>query len=109
MPVAGGEPVDLTPGFKASFTSLAWSGRRLIAGVTQGGSTGVATIDPVARKVNGLVVGPETVGVRGDVAVSPDRDGANAAYVVESFTSAPRIAFGPLGRGRPAATTMTRW
>jgi dipeptidyl aminopeptidase/acylaminoacyl peptidase len=101
VPFSGGEPVDLTPGHKATFTSLIWSGARLIAGVTQGGSTGVATIDPVAHKVNGLVVGPETLGVRGETVVATDRNGANAAYVVESFTSAPRIGFGPLGKGQP--------
>jgi dipeptidyl aminopeptidase/acylaminoacyl peptidase len=97
----GGEPADITPGYKATFTSLIWNRTGLVAGVIQGGSTGVATIDPVSHKVTGLVVGPETIGLRGETAVALDRGGANAAYVTESFTSAPRIGFGPLGRGQP--------
>jgi dipeptidyl aminopeptidase/acylaminoacyl peptidase len=101
VPYAGGEPVNITPGAKTTFTSLIWSGQRLIAGVIQGGSTGVATIDPVKHQVSGLAVSMETVGLRGEAAVSPDMRGANAAYVVESFVSAPRIAFGPLGKGQP--------
>jgi dipeptidyl aminopeptidase/acylaminoacyl peptidase len=97
---AGGEPTDLTPAYKASFTSLIWNGPRLIAGLTRGGSTGVATIDPVGGKVVATVA-PETMGLRTELAVAPDRTARNAAYIVESFTTAPRIAFGPLGKGHP--------
>jgi len=98
VPIGGGEPTDLTPGYKGSFTSLAWAGGRLIAGVTVGGSTGVATLDPHGR-ITGQAVAAETV-MAGDGAVAPDSRGANAAYVTESFTAAPAIAFGPLGKGR---------
>ncbi len=98
--IDGGEPVDLTPAYGATFTSLLWAGPRLIAGMTRGGSTGVATVDPVTRKVTGQTA-PETIGARGELAVAPDRTAANAAYIVEGFTGAPRIAFGPLGKGTP--------
>ncbi|WP_404710720.1 prolyl oligopeptidase family serine peptidase [Sphingomonas sp. MMS24-J13] len=98
--LGGSEAVNLTPGYKATFTSLIWNGPRLIAGVTQGGSTGVATIDPATGKVVASVA-PDTMGGRTEVVVAPDRTASKAAYVVESFTSAPRIAFGPLGKGRP--------
>jgi dipeptidyl aminopeptidase/acylaminoacyl peptidase len=100
VPFGGGEPVNLTPTYKSTFTSLIWNGPRLIAGVTRGGSTGIATIDPVSGKVAGSVT-PEAVGMRTEIAVAPDRTATNAAYIVESFTSAPRIAFGPLGKGHP--------
>ncbi len=98
--IGGGAPVDVTPSAKVSFTSLAWRGSRLVAGVIQGGSTGVATIDPAGRATVSMTVAPETIGA-GDGAVALDRGGATAAYAVESFTSAPRIAFGALGAGRP--------
>ena len=100
VPITGGTPSDVTPEAKATFTSLTWAGGRLIAGVIQGGSTGVATIDPAAGKVTGMTVAAETVGLTGEAAVSPDAAGTTAAYVVESFTSAPRLAFGPIGMGR---------
>jgi dipeptidyl aminopeptidase/acylaminoacyl peptidase len=102
VPIVGGTPVDVTPDYKASFTSLVWRGQRLIAGVTQGGSTGIATVDPVKHQVTGLAVTAETIDA-GDGRVALDRPGTNAAYVTESFTSAPRIAFGPLGKGKPVS------
>jgi dipeptidyl aminopeptidase/acylaminoacyl peptidase len=97
VPLAGGTPTNLTPGAKASFTSLAWSGGRLVAGVTVGGSTGVATID-ASGTITGQAVTAETIAA-GDGAVAVDGKGAYAAYVAESFTAAPAIAFGPLGKG----------
>ena len=100
LPVAGGDPVDLTSGYKGTFRSIAWRGSRLIAGVVVGGSTGVATIDPIKRQVTGQAVAAESI-TAGDGSVSPDRTGANAAYTVESYTNGPRIAFGPIGKGRP--------
>jgi len=102
VPIEGGDPENLTPGYKGSFSSLAWAGGRLIAGVTVGGSTGVATLDVTGKtdsRITGQAVAAETI-VAGDGAVAVDAKGANAAYVTDSFTTAPAIAFGPLGKGR---------
>ncbi|UAK24755.1 S9 family peptidase [Sphingomonas nostoxanthinifaciens] len=100
VPIGGGTPTDVTPHASITFTSLVWRPGRLIAGVTKGGSTGTATIDPATQKVSDLVVAPETIGQTGEPALAPDAKGANAAYLVESFTAGPRIAFGPVGRAR---------
>jgi dipeptidyl aminopeptidase/acylaminoacyl peptidase len=96
--IGGGKPLDITAGAKVTFSSLAWRGQHLIVGVTQAGSTGIATIDPASRQVSGLSVAPETVDA-GDGMASIDRTGRSAAYVAQSFTSAPRLVFGPLGQG----------
>jgi dipeptidyl aminopeptidase/acylaminoacyl peptidase len=69
--------------------------------VIQGGSTGVATMNGVSLSITGVTVTAETIGLRGEAAVSLDRTGAFAAYVAESYTSAPHISFGPLGTGKP--------
>ena len=98
VPITGGQPTNITPGAKMSFTSLAWGGR-LIAGVTQGGSTGIATLDPARRRVTSLAVAAETIAA-GDGVIAPDAAGNKAAYVTDSFTSPQHIAFGPIGRGR---------
>lgn len=100
VPVSGGAPQDVTPGARATFTSLAWRGPRLIAGVTKGGETGTAQIDPARRQVSAPIIAPETIEA-GDGDVALDRSGTEAAYVTQSFTRAPAIAFGPLGHGRP--------
>lgn len=97
VPVAGGTPRDITTNYPATFTSLAWRGTRLIAGVVQGGSTGVAAVDPTKGVLAAPTVAAETIDA-GDGRVALDARGTWAAAVAESFTSAPHIVFGPLGR-----------
>ena len=99
VPLAGGAPTNATPGAKMTFTSLAWRGPRLIVGVTQGGSTGSAVLDPATRAVTGLAVAAET-SESGDGVVFPDAAGTRAAYVAQSWTVPPHISFGPLGGGK---------
>jgi dipeptidyl aminopeptidase/acylaminoacyl peptidase len=99
VPLAGGTASDRTPGVRMTFTSLAWRGPNLLAGVTQGGSTGVATVDPVKGRVLTTAVGPETVSA-GDGAIAADASGRTAAYVADSFVQAQHISFGPVGQGR---------
>ena len=97
VPIGGGEPTDVTPGAKTTFTSIQWRGPRLVASMVAGGSMGIATIDPATRKVQPYTVVAETFDA-GDARVSLDRTGAHAAYATESFNIAPAIGFGPLGR-----------
>jgi dipeptidyl aminopeptidase/acylaminoacyl peptidase len=100
VPLAGGTPSDRTPGVRMTFTSLAWRGANLLAGVTQGGSTGIATVDPVKGRVLNAAVGPETVSA-GDGAVAADASGRLGAYVADSFVQAQHISFGPIGQTHP--------
>ena len=99
VPLAGGQASDRTPGVRMTFTSLQWRGNRLLAGLTQGGSTGIATVDPVRGQVLGAAVGPETISA-GDGAVAPDATGRTAAYVADSYAKPQHISFGPIGQGR---------
>ncbi|PZU10903.1 S9 family peptidase [Sphingomonas sp.] len=100
VPITGGTPRDLTEKAPATFTSLAWRGQRLIAGVTQGGSTGVAAVDPVKGLLAPPTVAAETLDA-GDGRVALDRSGVWAAAVAEDYSTPPRILFGPLGRMKP--------
>ena len=100
VPLAGGAPRDVTNGYPATFTSLAWRGPRLIAGVTQGGSTGIAAVDPAKGVLGTPTVSAETIDA-GDGRVALDARGGWASAVAESFTSPPHIVFGPLGRMKP--------
>jgi dipeptidyl aminopeptidase/acylaminoacyl peptidase len=100
VPITGGTPHDLTTSYPATFTSLAWRGRRLITGVVQNGSTGVAIIDPGKGVIAAPTVAAETV-ESGEGRVSLDRAGEWAAAVAEDYATPPRIVFGPLGRMKP--------
>ena len=99
VPIDGGTPVNVTPGYVGSVTSIAWRGDRLIAGIIVAGDTGTATIDPAARRVSNVRVAPQSINA-GDGAVALDARGRTAAYVSQTFERAPRIEFGHLGAGR---------
>jgi prolyl oligopeptidase PreP (S9A serine peptidase family) len=98
--VGGGEPVDITPGFKGSFTSIAWRGTRLVAAVVVGGEAGTAVVDPASAQVTNVRLQPATLEA-GDGGIALDRTGRRAAYVSEAFDHASRIEYGPLGEAKP--------
>ncbi|QJU58012.1 S9 family peptidase [Sphingomonas sp. AP4-R1] len=100
VPIAGGTPRNVTPGYAATFTSLVWRGTRLIAGVTQGGSTGTAVIDPAKGVLAAPIVAARTIDA-GDGRVALDRSGVWAAAVAEDYATPPRILFGPLNNMKP--------
>ena len=95
VPFSGGEPANVAPGYAGTFTSLAWMGPRLLAGVVVGGSTGTALLDPARRTIETPTIAAATMDA-GDGRVAPDRTGQLAATVSESYAAPPRILFGPL-------------
>ncbi len=100
VPIEGGQPHDLTPDATVTFTSLVWSGGKLLATAIVGGSTAVGKLDPATQK---LVLSPPVAQSisAGDAKVSPDRNGLRVAYVSESFTKAQAITFGAIGAAKP--------
>jgi len=99
VPITGGTPRNLTDGYKASFTSLDWRGSRLLVSAIVSGSSALGTIDAASGKVALGEVLPQSLAA-GDAAFAADASGARAAYVTESFTKGPSIAFGTFGQGR---------
>jgi dipeptidyl aminopeptidase/acylaminoacyl peptidase len=99
-PIAGGTPVNLTPDYAGSFSSIAWRGTNLIATLVKGGENSLARIDPATHRVALMATGAYSM-TAGDGRVSLDAQGAHAAYATESFEHASEIAFGALGHGRP--------
>ncbi len=91
VPVSGGEPKDITPDAKISFTSLTVTKAGIIAGFISGGETGLARLD-ASKSGYGVI----TQGEVSPSGVSLDATGKHAAAVVESFTKAPSLTFGPL-------------
>jgi dipeptidyl aminopeptidase/acylaminoacyl peptidase len=99
VPFSGGEAKNATPGFKGSFTSLAWRPNGLLATAQ------------VAERQTLFAVGPDfslkalwsdAAGVgAGDGRVSLSADGKQAAVSWQTFAAAPRIVAGPLAKLRP--------
>ncbi|MCE9668834.1 S9 family peptidase [Myxococcus stipitatus] len=98
-PVDGeGKARNLTPGMKATASSLAWvSARKLLFGGQVGGESAVASVDPVKGGATVLWSGPEHLRAGETSLLSFSRDGAVSAVVRDSFTRAPNVWVGPVG------------
>jgi dipeptidyl aminopeptidase/acylaminoacyl peptidase len=96
VPLAGGEPVDVTPGYAGSFNGLAWRGQHLFASVLAGRDSALVAIDPAARTTRTLWSGPVTAAGSRDGRFVLSGDGAVAASVHEDYEHAPRIVAGRL-------------
>ena len=104
--VGGGQPKNVTPGYKGSFTSLTWLRKKLVAGLVVGGEVGTASVDPAASGVTSAVtevhLQPASLEAEdGEAAVALDRSGRHVAFMSQSFDYAPRIEYGFLGNTKP--------
>ncbi len=106
VPASGGAATDVTPGLKASVTSIAWNGSpaRILATELVADRMVIASIDVAAKTQRQLWSGQETVYAKGfaglapgDEGVSVSRDGKTAATIRQSITAPPEIAVGALG------------
>jgi dipeptidyl aminopeptidase/acylaminoacyl peptidase len=96
VPLAGGEPRNVTPGFAGSFNGLSWQGKQLIASAQVGADQALLTVDPVGHGVRTLWSGPVEASGSNDGQFVLSADGAIAASVLEDFERAPRIVAGRL-------------
>jgi dipeptidyl aminopeptidase/acylaminoacyl peptidase len=94
-PFAGGAAEDITPGFKGSFTSLAWRGGKLLATALVGDQTEIIAIDPRTRRMATLWSAPLGLS-SGEGKVAFDAAGKAVAATVSDFEHAPEIAVAPI-------------
>ncbi len=99
-------PVDLTEGWRATATSIAWNcgSDRLIAGALAGGGSELADIDARGKiPPRALWSGDATIS-GGDGAIAFSCHVPLTATVRESFTAPPEIFAGPIGAWRAITT-----
>jgi dipeptidyl aminopeptidase/acylaminoacyl peptidase len=101
VPLTGGTPVDVTPGYKGSFNGITWRGQALYASVLAGSDAAVVAVDPVKRTAATLWHGPVTASGADDGRFVFSADGKVAASVHEDFVTAPRIVAGRLPALKP--------
>lgn len=94
VPLAGGQPTNLTEGYKGTFTSLSWTAKGPMASAILGGDSAIARIDPAGGAKVTLMARGEVSYSAGDGRVSFDPSGKLAATVVDSFAKAPQILLG---------------
>ena len=101
VPFAGGEPVDMTKGEKATVTSLSWTKGGLRATRLMGPDMQIAA--PGAKGTTMLWAQPSSFAA-GDGRAAYSADGATIATVVSDFEHAPAIYAGPARSPRKITT-----
>ena len=100
VPLAGGEPRNITPGFAGSFNGLAWRGRDLLATALVGADLAALALDPAGGPARTLWSAPVSSSASGGK-LSFSADGGMAAGAQEDFLRAPHIVAGRLPQLRP--------
>src|SRR4029079_17688250 len=103
VPVTGGEPRTLTPGFAGSASWIAWrtSGDVLFTAYADG-ETMIGTVSPAGGAVATVWRGPALL-----TYFSVTGEGRAFAAVHESFTEAPEVWAGALAAGRAVTRLNT--
>lgn len=103
----GGEPRNRTPGRKSSPSSIAWiSPSKLLFTETAGGGSAIATLDLGTGRFETLWSGESDVHAAGNFPnFSVTRDGAACALIPSSWTEAPDVWAGPIGKWRRITKT----
>ncbi|NLS29074.1 Dipeptidyl-peptidase 5 [Sphingomonas sp. S2M10] len=92
VPMAGGDPVDITKGARRTYTALDWTLGGLRAAMLEGDRMGAVAVQPdAAARV--LFALPVTLSA-GDGRIAWDERGTTMASVVQDFTHAPAIYAG---------------
>jgi len=110
LAAAGGTPIDVTPGLKASVQTLTWNGSNshIIATEFAAGEEVLATVDVDAKTQRETWRGPQMIWANnvlgftpGDTGISLSKDAAYSAVIRQSYTSPPEVETGPPGKWKP--------
>lgn len=100
MSADGGKPADVTPAVKASPSQLTWTAQGgLIAGANLEGGSAFLKVDPTAKRAPVVLWrGPERVHSGWVAGASFANDGMTSAVIRDSFSEAPEVYAGALGK-----------
>ncbi|MFL6758761.1 S9 family peptidase [Sphingomonas sp.] len=108
VPVTGGTPTDVTPGYRGTFTSLVWDRNGLVASAVIGDRMAILPI--VAGRGPGSPLWSAPVTIKGgDARFARSRDGRIYAAEVEDFERPPSIYAGPLARFSAVTHDNDNW
>ncbi len=95
----GGEARNLTPGRKASVSSITWlTSGKIFAVEIADGQNAIVTVDPESGAAKTLWTGAETINAEGwGPAASVARDGDTSAVIRSSFAHPYEVWAGPVG------------
>jgi dipeptidyl aminopeptidase/acylaminoacyl peptidase len=105
IPIAGGIARNLTPGIKASPSSLAWTAASHVAfAQSVDGGSGFSSVGIDGAPVQELWKGEEFAGTTPSPNASFSRDGMLTAVVRQSASAPPEVWAGPIGQWKQVTT-----
>lgn len=108
VPVTGGTPTDITPGYRGTFTSLVWDRNGLAASAVISDKMAIVTVVP--GRGAGAPLWSAPVSIRaGDARFARSSDGRVYAAAVEDFEHPAAIDVGPLSRFAPITHDNAGW
>jgi dipeptidyl aminopeptidase/acylaminoacyl peptidase len=108
VPVAGGSPTDITPGYRGTFTSLVWDRNGLTASALIGDRNAIVPIDPSRGAETPLWSAPVSISA-GEAKFARSADARIYAANIQDFEHPAAISVGPLQALRPITHDNDRW
>jgi len=108
VPIGGGEPVDRTPGYRGTFTSLLWGKPGLVASALIGDSNAVVPFNGALAPERPTWSAPVSIGA-GDAKIARSATGRELAFVEQDFEHAPAIYAGAAPAPRKITHDNDEW
>jgi dipeptidyl aminopeptidase/acylaminoacyl peptidase len=99
VPITGGDPVDITRGYRGTFTSLLWGGAGLTASALINDRYAIVPLGASASAVQPSWSAPVSISA-GDARFARSADGRTIAFVAQDFEHAPAIYAGGVAAPR---------
>jgi dipeptidyl aminopeptidase/acylaminoacyl peptidase len=108
VPITGGEPVDRTPGYRGTFTSLLWDRAGLAASALIGDRDAIVSFDAGGTPAQPIWSAPVSIGA-GGARFARSANGNTLAFVQQDFEHAPAIYAGAAAAPRQITHENDNW
>ncbi|HEX5237950.1 MAG TPA: S9 family peptidase [Sphingomicrobium sp.] len=108
VPIAGGEPVDRTPGYRGTFTSLLWGKSGLVTSALIGDRDAIVPFGAANVPRPPIWSAPVSISA-GDARIARSENGRSVAFEEQDFEHAPAIYAGPSGSPRKITHDNDAW
>jgi dipeptidyl aminopeptidase/acylaminoacyl peptidase len=108
VPIAGGEPIDRTPGYRGTFTSLLWGRSGLLGSALIGDQSAIVPFNAALAPARPLWSAPVSTAA-GGARIARSENGNSVAFVSQGFEHAPSIFAGAVERPRQITHENDSW
>lgn len=108
VPIGGGEPVNRTPGYRGTFTSLLWGRAGMAASALIGDRMGIVPIDTMRSALAPTYAAPASIAA-GEAKFARSADGRTVAFVRQDYEHAPAIFAGTAAAPRQLTHDNDAW